>query len=335
MIKKRRRREIVIQIDVSSMKNAIKDIEKVVLDGNKHAKEAYPFTSFKAKNQKFQLAVIDGSNHSIRGMNFTFAALRTGYQVYQEGKEIERKVDAISVELLANHKDPQIGFESKFLNYYREIVGEDPVGFPEFDKTPERIRTLCEWQKLIELIEKLDRGDVIVFDGTLISGVITTTHKFFNGLADRAKQKGITLVGLSKDTSLSMDTAPVPLVLLESASIHYPDLNWYVEFRPGTYFVRFTRQADLVFRLDVVLSGEDTIETLLSKIGAYCFDFGTLGYPFPLQNIHDAVRISEMERDECFEVFKQEYRKAGLSQKIFEEIFQIYHDQLDKVSFGR
>lgn len=325
----------MIHIDSSSLKNAVRDIEKVVLDGTKHAREKYPFASFKAKNQSFQLAVIDGSNHSIRGMNFTFAALRTGYQIYQDGAEVERKVDPISVELLANHKDPQIGFEAKFLHYYQEIVGENPVGFPEFDKTPERIRTLCEWQKLIELIDKLGRGDVIVFDGTLISGVITTTHKFFNGLADRAREKGITLVGLSKDTSLSIDTAPVPLVLLESSSMHHPNQNWYIEFRPGTYFVRFTKKADLVFRIDAVLSGDETIESLLSKIGAYCFDYATLGYPFPLQNIHDAVRISEMERDECFEVFKQEYRKAGLSQKVFEEIFQIYHDQLDKISFGR
>jgi hypothetical protein len=317
------------------MKNAIRDIEKVVLDGGKHAQEAYPFESFKARNADYKLAVIDGSNHSIRGMNFTFAALRTGYHIYHGGEKIDESVDPITVELLANHNDPDIGFEKKFETYYKRVVGEKPVGYPEFDKTPERIRTLCEWQKLIELIDRLDAGDVIVFDGTLISGVLTTTHAFFNGLADRARAKGITLVGLSKDTSLSIGTAPVPIVLLESSNLHYPNKNWFVEFRPGTYFVRFTRQNQLVFRLDVVLSGEETIDTLLSKIGAYCFDQTTLGYPFPLQNIHDAVRISEMERDECFAYFKDEYRKAGLNARVFEEIFQIYHDQLDIISFGR
>lgn len=325
----------MIHIDSLSMKNAIQDIEKVVLDGHKHAQERYPFESFKAKNQSFQLAVIDGSNHSIRGMNFSFTTIRTGYHIYENGQEMERKIDPIFVELLANLKDPNIGFEAKFLAYYQRIVGDNPISFPEFDKTSERIRTLCEWQKLIELIDRLGKGDVIVFDGTLISGVITTTHKFFNGIADHAREKGITLVGLSKDTSLSIDTAPVPLVLLESSALYHPEKNWFVEFRPGTYFVRFTKQADLVFRLDVVLSGEETIESLLSKIGAYCFDFATLGYPYPLQNIHDAVRISEMERDECFEVFKEEYKKAGLSPQVFEDIFQIYHDQLDTISFGR
>ena len=268
-------------------------------------------------------------------MNFIFSTLRAGYEIYQNNELFERDIDHILVEFIANNNDPKVGFGAKYEKYYQEIVENLPEKYPEFEKTPERIRTLLEWNKLKKLVKILGRGDIIVFDGALISGTITTNHEFFNGLAQQAKDNGITLVGLSKDTSLSIDSAPVPIVLLESSAEFHPNKNWYVEYKPGTYFIRFTKRVPQVFRMDVVHPKDVGIEEILAKISSYCFDPATLGYPYPMQNIHDSVRIDEMQKQECFEIFKKEYIKAGMPAHLFDEMFNIYHDQLDIISWGR
>jgi hypothetical protein len=324
-----------MDINVNSIKNAVGDISKIIEDGRSHAKKQYKFNSFKARNETFRFAAIDGSNHNIRGVNFLFSTIRAGYQIFENGKLMEASIDPVLVEFIANNNDPKVGYINKYEGYYQEIVRNLPEKYPDFEKTPERIRTLLEWGKLVELIDYLGEDDIIVFDGALISGTITTNHHFFNGLANKAKDKGITLVGLSKDTSLSIDSAPVPIVLLESSQQHHPNKNWYVEYKPGTYFVRFTKLIEQVFRLDAVIPGHLNIDTILARISSYCFDDATLGYPFPMQAIHDAVRIDERQREECFAIFKQEYLKKGLPEKLFNDMFNIYHDRLDTISFGR
>lgn len=322
-------------LDRNSISKAIKDIEKIVKDGRENAEIKYDFKSFKAKNEPYCFAVIDGSNHNKKGSNFIFTTLRAGYQIYRTEKLIEQNIDKIKVELIANNEDVQVGFMNKFERYFQEIVGDLPKKYPEFEKTPERIRSLLEWVKLVELIDKLGDGDIIMFDGSLISGTITTNQNFFNKLTEKAQDKGITLVGLSKDTSLSIDSAPIPMILNESSRKHYPNKNWYVEHTPGTYFVRFTKLKEIVYRLDVVKPEHFTIEEVASKIADYCYEDAILAYPYPMQTIHDAVRIDQFQKEECFSEFKREYLSKGLPERKFEEMFSIYHDQLDKISFGR
>lgn len=323
------------KIDKDSIKEALKDFKHILNDGKEHAKRKYEFQSFKARNDSVTLAAIDGSNNSKKGQNFTFSTIRVGYELFKDGKKMESIIDPITVELLANNKDPNIGFQYKYERYYQQVVKDLPERYPDFEKTPERIRTLLEWDKLQYLIDHLSKDDIIIFDGSLISGTITTNHQFFHALEVKAKEKGIALIGLSKDTSLSIDSAPVTMVLQESSLEFHPNKNWYVEYTPGTYFVKFTKQKQLIFRLDIVLPEHLHIEDVLSRIAAYSFDPVTLGYPYPMQSIHDSVRISEMEREECFLAFRDEYRKAGLPERMLETVFDIYHDQLDVISWGR
>lgn len=324
----------MVNVDLRSVHSALNDMKRLANDRKTHSHTSFSFQSFQAENHNHIIAAIDGSNHNIRGMNFVFSTLRAGYLLFQKGKVIKTAIDPIKVEFIMNNELEDVGFQYKHEYYFHNITGEIPVGRLEFDKVTERIRTLLEWEKVKYLIQTLKRGDIIIFDGSLISGEISTSHEFVNQLSQIAMDKGIALVGLSKDTSLSMDTAPVPIVLQKAAKEQHPNKNWFVQYE-DTYFVRFSKVKDLIFRFDVVLPPDITIETLLSRIGAYCYDPGTLGYPYPMQKIHDSVRISELERDYCFDIFKKECQKSNLPNDLVEQIFSIYHNQLDKISFGR
>lgn len=328
-----RKEEDLLKINMSSLHGAISDLKQVLTDSEEHSSKEYAFHTFVSKNHPYRLAAVDGSHHNLHGTNFVFSTLRAGYLVYREGKLFEEQIDSITTELIMNN-DSSNGFLMKHEEYYHRITGEIPNSKLEFDKATERIRSLMEWEKIKDLIDLLGENDMIIFDGSFISGKISTNHEFFEELKRKAIAKGISLIGFSKDTSLSIDSAPIPVVLQQAAATQFPGKNWYVEYE-DSYFVKFSKTKDLIFRLDVILPDHLDIEELLCRLGAYCFDHATLGYPYPMQKIHDSVRISEMERDYCYEVFKSECLKANVPYALFDKMFSIYHDQLDKLSFGR
>lgn len=309
-------------------------MKRLVNDTNEHSQESFTFQAFMATNHNHTIAAIDGSHNNIKGMNFIFSALRAGYLLYQDGKLVKKAVDPIKVEFIMNNDVYPVGFLHKHEQYYHQITGDIPTGKLEWEKVTERIRTLLEWDKVKYLVQTLHKGDIIIFDGSLISGEISTSHEFVNQLKRLAQDKGISLVGLSKDTSLSIGTSPLPILLKKAAESQHPNQNWFTAYK-DTYFVRFSKQKELIFRVDAVLPKDVEMETILGQIGAYCYDPATPGYPFPMQKIHDGVRISEMERDYCFELFQKECYKSDLPKDTVQQIFTIYHDQLDKISYGR
>lgn len=324
------------EINRDSLNNSVKSVNKVFFDNKKNSKIDFKFKDFTVKNHPGVLAAIDGSNNSIKGINFVLAVLRTGHILYQDGVEISRDIDPLSLEFIMNNEDPEVGYEFIHEKYYHGITGEIPRGILTFDKVVERIRTLLEWQKVSDLVDKLNKNDIIIFDGSLISGEISTSHEFFENLTKKVKEKGIILVGLSKDTSLSIDSSSVRDVLLESSKLHKPNSNWLVNYEEeAVFFVKFSHAKDLIYRVDAVIPDHLSMEDVVSWVGSYAFSDFSFGYPYPMQRIHEAVLIKEAQRDYAFGEFKSAALKSGISHSEFNKMFDIFHDKMDILSLGR
>lgn len=335
----------MLKIDGDTLKNSLTTIKSITESKAIQSKEKFDFKSFEVENHSSKVAAVDGSNHSIPGVNFVIAALRSGYLIYQNGEIAEEKISKIRLETLVNSNDDNLGFLKLYKEYFFDLTGEFPEDYLEFEKAAERLRTIMEWKNISELVEQLGRGDIIIFDGSFISGAISTNKLFFETLVSKAKDKGISLMGLSKDTSLSIDSVPIPSILRDAAKVQAKNKNWYVYIEEeDTYFVKFTKEKDLIFRFDVVYPDDMSVEEVLSKVGAYAFSTRTLGYPFPMQRIHDEVRISQMDKENCFSVLKNTWINQSNPQNSeelrkviseFNELFFNYHKQLDVMSSGR
>lgn len=324
------------EINRDSLAHSVKSIKKVFSDNKKHSKTDFKFIPFTVENHPGTLAAIDGSNNSIKGINFVLAVIRTGHLLYKDGKEIEKNIDPLTLEFIMNNQDLEVGFEYIHERYYHSITGEIPRGILAFDKVVERIRTLLEWKKVSDLIDRLTKDDIIIFDGSLISGEISTSHEYFESLTSRAKKKGIILVGLSKDTSLSIDSSSVRDVLSASSKLHLPDSNWFVNYEEqGVFFVRFSHARDIIYRIDAVVPDHLTMEKVVSWVGSYAFSNFSFGYPYPMQRIHESVLIKEAQKDFAFGEFKSMALKNGVSHEEFNKMFDIYHDRMDILSLGR
>lgn len=320
-------------IDQTSIRRAAEFLETVrsQLRSDSELEDTYNLMPFKARNHSNVLAAIDGSHHSVKGKSFVFSAINSGFQLFQEDKLVHSEISRTKVEILT--KD---NYKKRHNEYYKNVTGQKPQGHLDFDKATERIRTLLEWDKVKYLISYLGKGDIILFDGSMISGVISTNKHFFDDLCEQARDKGIILAGLSKDTSLLKNNVPIPMILASHMEKQSIKSNWYHYYEAEkTYFVKFRKHIDLIFRLDLVLPDDINPETAIKLIASYCYNEGNQGYPYPLQWIHDEVRISEQQFLSCLEEFKVECRKRGISRAFIDELFTIYHDQLDVMSFGR
>ncbi len=320
-------------VDQNSIKRAADFLEnvRIQLKSDSEVKDVYHLIPFKARNHRNILAAVDGSHHSLKGKSFVFSAINSGFQLFQERNLIHTEIGRTKVEILT--KD---NYKKRHTEYYVNVTGQRPQGLMDFDKSTERIRTLLEWDKVKYLISYLGNGDIILFDGSMISGVISTNKQFFDELCEEAKSKGIILAGLSKDTSLLKDNVPVPMILAEQMKKQNITSNWYYYYEPEqTYFVKFRKHVDLIFRLDLVLPEEISAEDAIKLIASYCYNNGNQGYPYPLQWIHDQVRISEQQFLTCLDEFKIECRKRNIPKWFIDELFTIYHDKLDVMSYGR
>lgn len=317
------------EIDIGTVQKAVSLMQQMLQESDQHSIKTYDFQPFQAKNSSSKIGAIDGSHHNIQGTHFVFSSIRSGYQIYQDGHLTEEDISRTKIEILTKSN-----FRERHEEYFYNITGDKPQGMMEFDKSAERIRTLLEWDKVKRLVEDLSDGDVIIFDGSMISGVISTNKLFFEELETKAKEKGITLAGLSKDTSLMIGNTSVPRVLSKAAERQCPDSDWFVPYE-DTYFVKFKDDTDFIFRLDLVLPEKYQAIDVIEKIAAYCYDPAIQGFPFPMQTIHDAVRISEQQVHECLDYFKEQCVENSIPLHFVDELFKIYHDQLDKISYGR
>jgi hypothetical protein len=322
-----------LEIDLKTLKKATKLIKNVrdELDENPLVFGDLDFHSFKARNHQQYLASIDGSHFSLKGGSFVFSAIRSGFHLYRQGVLTDSSISQVKIEILT--KD---NYKKRHREYFRNVIGDLPQGTMEYEKATERIRTILEWDKIKYLVDSLSEGDIILFDGSLISGVISTNNLFFDEICTQAKLKGIILAGLSKDSTITKNNVPVTHYLNSYTKKNKIDGNWYVHLeKEDTFFVKFRSHLDQIFRLDLVLPEGVTEKDAISLIGSYCYDPGTPAYPFPLLTIHDSVRISENQFSMILETFKNNCLEQGVSQHFVNQLFEIYHNTLDVYSSGR
>ena len=173
-------------------------------------------------------------------------------------------------------------------------------------------REFSEWLFSKIIIEKeLQRGDVIVRDGTLQT-FITHESKYANEAYEVAKRKGVYYTALSKTSTLFTDTGQ-PLfssIQLLSESSALKDSAWYYypivaithpDHEAEMFAVKLHQNSDYVFRFEILRDqitkhnlGE--AEQIISSLAANSRDVGFPGYPYGLIDADRFARVSMNEK---------------------------------------
>lgn len=201
---------------------------------------------------------------------------------------------------------------------------------PAAKATLDALRTLQEHAIALVALEGAPAGSLLLLDGALQA---RASAPLMDRLVERARARGIDLVGVCKSTSMTVGGAPA----LSAARLAARPLGatpWTVELpappavRGRVILARLSAAEARPFRFDVLARDEDplrVVAALASLAGHPAYP----GYPSPLAMAHNAALIAEPERLRLLADVREAVLAAGVREHDWDAAFLDYHDVLE------
>lgn len=320
--------------DYFEIESEDEDKETLVLDKKlkKLSFKEIPQIPFEGK-----IAAVDGgSATSLSARSFVMGVYRTGYVIFQNQKRVEEKINPLVLEIVSYGN-----MEEKYKNSFFKLARENPSQTPEMSKILDRLRLFSEWSTAVELVEKLNEGDVILIDGSLRASIVPP-YSFLDRLTQRAVEKKIHLVGVSKSSTLYWGKkSPLIPMVMKTAEKFGVDKSWYCllsdvrkEFENPSWFgvifvSKLKAASDFAFRVDINRLDKVKPELIFSVLAELSSDPAYLGYPYPLAAIHNQVRITPSEIEDITNSLQSKALEQGVSQADWDLLFTDFHNILN------
>jgi hypothetical protein len=250
------------------------------------------FHEFEPKDGS-SVAAVDGSSVMAEPYGgIKIAVIRAGYVLYDGGERTKKNISGIEIHRMDFRNSAGI-YEEK----YREILGDEPPKLGETDPNyvMQRLRTLEEFRYMFKALDELKEGDILLIDGAL-RGDRHTPDRGMALLSEMAQDRGISLVGISKDSGIMHNGLPFVPQVYRIAEERLPGKRWYARVlrrtSPGKeeiFVVKFNPCSEHAFRTDIV--SLETAAEVLGKVSQYASDIAYIGYPYPLADAHNEVII--------------------------------------------
>ena len=217
----------------------------------------------------------------------------------------------------------------------RESLGLD-LG-PDATVDANLLRDRWEWDAVERSVEEADGGAVVLVDGDLQPDW-RIPSSYLAAILARARQRGVTLAGVTKRSSLARGGAPLLGQLeVEGAAALGPRALWWAPVartRPDVGYglqvvvARLDHDARFAFRVD--LPADADAEAVLGALSSLCDDAAFPGYPYPLTVADRLAACPAWVRhdlwlrvDECFDA-------AGVALDVRERAFADRHDLMER-----
>jgi hypothetical protein len=281
-------------------------------------------------------AVDGGSATVVKGRSFLIGVYRTGLVIFQNGKRIEQETLPLKLEIIS-----QTEISQRYSSAYRDLVGEEPSEAPEIDKMLDRLRLFSEWKLAQGLLDELTAGDMLLIDGSLKAS-IAPPHSFLLEITQRAKEKGIHLVGVTKTSTLYWgDHSPLIPAVVKIGERFCPNSKWFCQIsaeelhtKSPSYFgtihvAKLKASSDFAFRVDVNRFDPVDPNIIFSFLSNLAGDPAFLGYPYPLAAAHNLARITTGEVDDIRYRVQSKALEKGISTADWDLLFTDFHEVLN------
>ncbi|HEY3810040.1 MAG TPA: DNA double-strand break repair nuclease NurA [Acidimicrobiales bacterium] len=204
------------------------------------------------------------------------------------------------------------------------------------------LREWDEWSTVAACVAGCDPGGVVLVDGDLQPDWRIGSG-WLGALLESASARGVTLVGVTKHSSLSRGGAPL-LGQLEqhAASSLGPRACWWVpvartrpDVGPGLQVVvaRLDPDARFAFRVDLpgdLGSASDSVPAVLGALSALSDDAAFPGYPYPLSIADRLAACPGWVRDEVWDQIQRRLDEAGVGLEVQERAFTDRHRLMER-----
>jgi hypothetical protein len=203
------------------------------------------------------------------------------------------------------------------------------------------LRDHGEWEAVGRTVEEAEPGAIVLIDGDLQPDWrIQSSH--LAELLARAAERDVTLVGITKHSSLSRGGAPLLGQLeREAESAFGPRARWWApiartrtELRPdlgaGLQVVAARLDPDAPFAFRVDLPAEANPGDMLGRIAAISDDAGFPGYPYPLTVADRLAACPSWLRQEVRMQLDSLFDEAGVPLDVRERAFADRHNLMER-----
>jgi hypothetical protein len=199
------------------------------------------------------------------------------------------------------------------------------------------LRDWAEWSAVASCVESCSPGGMVLVDGDLQPDWRMPSWWLAQLLAG-AESRGVTLVGVTKHSSLSYGGAPLLGTLERRAASELGSRAcWWVpvartrdDTGPGlaVYVARLDADARFAFRVD--LAGDVPAEPALAALSALADDAAFPGYPFPLSVADRLAACAEWVRDDVWAQISDGLDHAGVDPEVRERAFADRHRLMER-----
>jgi len=305
----------------------------------------------KSSESKNKIVFVDGgSSEIIKSSNFSLNLIRIYYTIYQNNKRIASNKQDFYSFIYTKNIENELFYDVEFIGTNNDIFpNKDDLLLSSLDETIKQgitranisnmsniIRRFSELKTAINVIDNLDKTDIIVLDGSL-QCTFTNEKKYFEELYKKATGRDIIICGLSKTTTLMTDKGNSISNALNKFNINGKWVyNPVVEIKSSNHkadmsFVKLHEKSKYIFRFEIYKEQKENINEVLSLIADNCKDAVFIGYPYGLIEADRNARVSMQEKDMMLTIFSTKFGKDW--EKIKESLTNVdAHEILDNIS---
>lgn len=199
------------------------------------------------------------------------------------------------------------------------------------------LREWGEWSVAADCVASAQPGALVLVDGDL-GPDWRISPDWLPQVLDVADDRGVTIAGITKHTSLSWGGAPLLGVLERMAAERLgPRALWWAPVArtspsagPGLQVVvaRLDPDARFAFRID--LPGYVDAEVALASLASLCDDAAFPGYPYPLSSADRLAACPPWVREELWSRIDDEFDRAGVPADVRERAFADRHRLMER-----
>lgn len=283
------------------------------------------------------VAAVDGGSATVvKGRSFRIAVYRVGAVSYKHERRIDQKKFPLKLQIISRANAQQL-----YNSAYDDLVGESPSETPAMEKMLDRLRLFSEWKMAQAVLDELSEGDILLLDGSLKAS-IAPPYQFVLKFCQKANDKGVSLVGVSKTSTLYWgDRAPLIPAVIKRGEKFCPGLKWFCRISDEAlhttssnyfgriYVARLKASSGFGFRIDVNRFGPPNEDEVFSSLSWLSGDPAFPGYPYPLAAAHSVARITLSEVEDIRHKLQSVAFAGGISQADWELLFTDFHEVLN------
>jgi hypothetical protein len=194
-----------------------------------------------------------------------------------------------------------------------------------------------EWSAVARCVEEAVPGALVLVDGDLQPDWRIPSH-WLGGLLERARERQVTLAGVTKRSSLSRGGAPLVSQLESEAELACgPGTRWWAPVartRPDVgegltvLVARLDPSARFAFRVDLPAQADP--ETVLGMLASVSDDAAFPGYPYPLSVADRLAACAGWVRDEAWFSLEDHLDRAWVPAELRERAFADRHALMER-----